>query len=96
MGQVTETQCLLLRLDLEHFDDVNTKVQALEAAIEQTMPPFDENELLVEESPKQVNGRKRHILVDRMGNVLKVVAHAVNIDEREGAKQMLNRLPDPQ
>ena len=44
---------------------------------------------------KQVNGRKRHILVGTMGNVLKIVAYAANIDEREGAKQMLNRLPDP-
>ena len=44
---------------------------------------------------KKVNGRKRHILVDTMGNGLQVVAHAANIGEREGAKQVLNRLPDP-
>ncbi len=44
---------------------------------------------------KKVNGRKRHILVDTMGNLLKVVAHAANIGERAGAKQVLNRLPDP-
>lgn len=42
---------------------------------------------------KKVNGRKRHILVDTMGNLLKVVAHAANIGEREGAKQVLMRLP---
>ena len=46
VGQVTETQRLLLRLHLEHIDDMNTKVQAVEAAIEQALPPFDENELL--------------------------------------------------
>lgn len=31
---------------------------------------------------KRVNGRKRHILVDTMGNLLKVLAHAANIGER--------------
>jgi putative transposase len=44
---------------------------------------------------KKVNGRKRHILVDVMGNLLKVVVHAANIGEREGAKLLLAELPDP-
>lgn len=43
---------------------------------------------------KKVNGRKRHLLVDTMGNVLKVIAHAANIGEREGAKLVLAQLPD--
>jgi putative transposase len=43
---------------------------------------------------KKVNGRKRHILVDRMGNLLKVIAHAANIGEREGAQRLLDELPD--
>jgi putative transposase len=42
---------------------------------------------------KKVNGRKRHILVDSMGNLLKVIAHAANIGEREGAKRLLTALP---
>src|SRR5437016_2620089 len=42
---------------------------------------------------KKVNGRKRHILVDTMGNLLKVIAHAANIGEREGAKRLLLQLP---
>lgn len=44
---------------------------------------------------KKVNGRKRHILVDTMGNLLKVVAHAANIGERAGAEQVLLRVPEP-
>jgi len=44
---------------------------------------------------KKVNGRKRHILVDVMGNLLKVIAHAANVGEREGAKRLLLKLPDP-
>lgn len=43
---------------------------------------------------KKVNGRKRHTLVDTMGNLLKVIAHAANIGEREGAKRLLDQLPD--
>lgn len=42
---------------------------------------------------KKVNGRKRHILVDTMGNVLKVIAHAANMGERDGAKRLLKQLP---
>ncbi len=44
---------------------------------------------------KKVNGRKRHILVDTMGNLLKVIAHAANIGERAGAERLLNELPEP-
>ncbi len=44
---------------------------------------------------KKVNGRKRHIAVDTMGNLLKVIAHAANIGERAGAKRLLEELPEP-
>jgi putative transposase len=43
---------------------------------------------------KKVNGRKRHILVDTMGNLLKVIAHAANIGERAGAKCLLEQVPE--
>jgi putative transposase len=44
---------------------------------------------------KKVNGRKRHILVDTMGNLLSVVAHAAPSGERDGAKRLLAQLPLP-
>jgi putative transposase len=44
---------------------------------------------------KKVNGRKRHILVDTMGNLLKVIAHAANIGERAGAEALLLKVPEP-
>lgn len=44
---------------------------------------------------KKVKGRKRHILVDTMGNLLKVVAHAANLGERAGAQQLLLTSPKP-
>jgi putative transposase len=41
---------------------------------------------------KKVKGRKRHILVDTIGNLLKVVVHVASIQDRDGAKLLLNRL----
>jgi len=42
---------------------------------------------------KKVKGRKRHILVDTMGNLLKVVVHPANIQDRDGARLLLEDLP---
>jgi putative transposase len=43
------------------------------------------------------NGRKRHIMVDKLGMLLLVVVHAANIQDRDGAKLLLfraaNRFP---
>jgi transposase len=36
-----------------------------------------------------VNGRKRHLLVDTGGLVLRVVVHPANIPDRDGAEQVL-------
>ena len=41
---------------------------------------------------KNVNGRKRHILVDTMGLLLMVLVHAANIQDRDGAKLLLNKV----
>jgi len=38
-----------------------------------------------------VNGRKRHILVDTLGLLLTVVVHAANIQDRDGAKLVLEK-----
>ena len=46
---------------------------------------------------KKVNGRKRHILVDTLGLLLRVVVHPADIQDREGARLLLadisHRLP---
>jgi putative transposase len=44
------------------------------------------------DAAKQVKGRKRHILVDTMGLLLMVLVHAGNIQERDGAKLLLNKV----
>jgi len=41
---------------------------------------------------KKINGRKRHIIVDTLGNVLHVVVHPANIQDYHGAKLVLNQL----
>lgn len=38
---------------------------------------------------KQVNGRKRHLLVDTLGLVITAVVHSAATGEREGAKEVL-------
>jgi putative transposase len=43
------------------------------------------------DAAKQVKGRKRHILVDTMGLLLVVLVHAGNIQERDGARLLLNK-----
>jgi putative transposase len=40
---------------------------------------------------KNVKGRKRHILVDVLGLLLMVVVHAANIQDRDGAKIVLEK-----
>lgn len=39
---------------------------------------------------KKVKGRKRHILVDTLGNLLGILVHAADVQDREGAEAMLD------
>lgn len=41
---------------------------------------------------KKIRGRKRHLLVDSQGNILDVVVHAADIQDRDGAKLVLKKL----
>lgn len=43
---------------------------------------------------KRLLGRKRHILVDTLGLVLDVHVHNADIQDRDGAKQLLSKLTD--
>jgi putative transposase len=46
------------------------------------------------DSHKKVTGRKRHILVDVLGLILVVLVHKASIQERAGAKLLLQRAKD--
>jgi putative transposase len=41
---------------------------------------------------KKINGRKRHIAVDTVGNLLEVVVHAAGIQDYHAAKLILNKM----
>ena len=41
---------------------------------------------------KKVNGRKRHVMVDTMGMVMAAVVHSAGIQDRDGAKPVLEKL----
>jgi putative transposase len=41
---------------------------------------------------KKVKGRKRHSVVDSVGHLIEVAVHAANIQDRDGAKLVLNKL----
>ena len=45
-GQLRESHRLLLTLHLEHIDELNVKLDQLQAAIEQRMTAFDEDDLI--------------------------------------------------
>ena len=42
---------------------------------------------------KKVNGRKRHVVVDTLGLIISVVVHAANVQDRDGAKLVMAKLP---
>jgi putative transposase len=42
---------------------------------------------------KQVKGRKRHLLVDTVGHLLKVILHSASLQDRDGARLLLEALP---
>ena len=44
------------------------------------------------DAAKRIKGRKRHLLVDTLGLLIVVIVHRADIDERQGAKYLLNRL----
>ena len=41
---------------------------------------------------KKVSGRKRHIVVDTLGLLLAVAVHPANVQDRDGARQVLNNM----
>ena len=43
---------------------------------------------------KKINGRKRHLLVDRLGLLLFVVVHVASVQDRDGAKLVLRACRD--
>lgn len=55
----------------------------------QSVKTTERGGLHVYDGGKKVNGRKRHLLVDTMGLLLKVVVHAANLQDRESVNLLL-------
>src|SRR5258708_6027239 len=67
-GHVTDTHRLLLKLHLEHIDEVNAKVVELEAAIAQAVSPFDQNELVKRlDGIPGVSDKVAHVMLAELG-----------------------------
>jgi putative transposase len=73
--------------------DEKRKKKAPTAAIldSQTVKMADQPGTRGYDAGKKVAGRKRHLLVDTLGLILVVVVHAANIQDRDGAKTVIDK-----
>ena len=44
------------------------------------------------DAAKRIKGRKRHLIVDTLGLLIVLIVHRADIDERQGARYLFNRL----
>jgi putative transposase len=58
----------------------------------QSIKVSDQGGLSAYDGNKKIKGRKRHLLVDTLGNLLEVVVTAANLDDRKGARLLLNKV----
>lgn len=79
-GRIRQSHRVLLTLHLQHIDDLNAKLQQLEAEIELLLPPFDPDDLLVRlDTIPGVNRKTAQVLVAELGTDMrrfKTAAHA--------------------
>jgi transposase len=67
-GRVKDSHRLLLRLHLEHIDDLNAKLEVLEAEIDQLLPPFDADDLLARlQTIPGVGAKTAQVIVAEVG-----------------------------
>jgi transposase len=58
----------------------------------QSIKVSDQGGISAYDGNKKIKGRKRHLLVDTLGNLLEVVVTAANFNDREGAKLLLTKV----
>jgi len=80
-----------LRIELREADDREPEPSA--AILDsQSVKMSDVKGVRGYDAGKKVNGRKRHILVDTLGLLLMVIVHAADIQDRDGAKLVLEKV----
>lgn len=58
----------------------------------QSVKVSDQGGVSAYDGNKRIKGRKRHVLVDTLGNLLEVVVTAANLDDRKGARLLLHKV----
>ena len=58
----------------------------------QSIKVSDQGGLSAYDGNKKIKGRKRHLLVDTLGNLLEVVVTAANLNDRAGTKLLLSKV----
>jgi len=58
----------------------------------QSIKISDQGGISAYDGNKKIKGRKRHLLVDTLGNLLEVVVTAANVNDRDGAKLLLTKV----
>ena len=81
-------QTLRIRLRIAHGREAEPSAAIMDS---QSVKTTDVKGIRGYDAAKQVKGRKRHTLVDTMGLLLMVLVHAADIQERDGAKLLLNK-----
>ena len=67
-GRVRETHRMLLKMHLEHIDEVNAKIEALSEEIERLLIPFDPNDALARlDTIPGVNRRIAEVILAELG-----------------------------
>lgn len=67
-GHVKDSHRLLLRLHLEHIDDLNAKITALEEALAKLLPPFDQDDVLARlQTIPGVGEKVAHVILAEIG-----------------------------
>src|SRR5689334_14974750 len=81
-----------VNVSVKHWTETNNRILPLLTA-KASRPPKPEA-IVVMTREKNIKGRKRHLIVDTFGFVLRVLVHAADISESEGAIWLLNEYAD--
>ena len=84
---MNEKLCKYVRVIEEHHPDPSASALDSQSVATATMV----HEAVGYDAGKKTKGRKRHLLVDTLGLVITILITAASVQEREGAKQLLEK-----